>query len=70
MAPNHSGEKDDLTGRLTQIVKEEDMGLFSELHIAWLAARRPIAARPFLALDRGECVAVLETNRIFGGDSE
>ena len=52
------------------IVKEEDMGLFSELHIAWLAARRPIAARPFLALDRGECVAVLETNRIFGSDSE
>ena len=46
------------------------MDLFSELHIAWLAARRPIAARPFLALDRGECVAVLETNRIFGSDSE
>jgi hypothetical protein len=30
----------------------------------------PNCDKTFLALDRGECVAVLETNRIFGGDSE
>jgi len=30
----------------------------------------PNCGQTFLALDRGECVAVLETNRIFGGDSE